>query len=165
MYKENKIAVVVPAYNEEKLISKTIMTMPDFVDKIIVVDDNSKDNLVNVVESLQKNFSDRLFLIKHKKNKGVGGAIKTGYKKAMDLDMDITAVMAGDAQMDPRQLTKLLEPIVEVKVGYAKGNRLEGVEKLKMPRIRRFGNSILTLLTKIASATGMLPILNPVSQL
>jgi glycosyltransferase involved in cell wall biosynthesis len=151
MYKQTKIAVVVPAYNEEKLISKTVTTIPNFVDKIIVVDDKSKDNTVTIVESIQRNFSDRLILIKHEKNKGVGGAIKTGYKRARDLDMDITAVMAGDAQMDHNQLPKLLGPIIEGKAEYTKGNRLEHVEKLEMPRIRRFGNSILTLLTKIAS--------------
>lgn len=151
MYKQNKIVVVVPAYNEEKLISKTVTTMPNFVDKIIVVDDKSKDNTVNIVESLQQNFSDRLILIKHELNRGVGGAIKTGYKKALDLKMDITAVMAGDAQMDPNQLTKLLNPIIEGKADYTKGNRLEYPERLNMPKIRRFGNSILTLLTKIAS--------------
>ena len=151
MYKQTKIAIVVPAYNEENLISKTVTTIPDFVDKIIVVDDNSKDNTIMIVESLQRNFSDRLILIKHEKNKGVGGAIKSGYKKALDFDMDITAVMAGDGQMDPDQLPKLLDPIIEGKAEYTKGNRLEHVDKLKMPRIRRFGNSILTLLTKIAS--------------
>lgn len=151
MYKESKIAVVVPGYNEENLISKTVTTIPDFIDKIIVVDDKSTDNTVTIVESLQKKFSERLILIKHERNKGVGGAIKTGYKKALDLDMDITAVMAGDNQMDPEQLPNLLDPIVEGKVDYTKGNRLEHVRKLEMPRIRRFGNSILTLLTKIAS--------------
>ena len=159
MYKQTKIAVVVPAYNEEKLIVKTVTTIPNFVDKIIVVDDKSTDDTINIVESLQRNSSDRLFLIKHERNKGVGGAIKTGYKKALDIDMDITAVMAGDGQMDPEPLPKLLDPIIEGKVEYTKGNRLEHIEKLKMPRIRRFGNSILTLLTKVAS--GYWNILDP----
>jgi len=150
-YKGNKIGVVIPAYNEEKQISKVINTVPDYVDKIIVVDDCSEDKTYEIVKSYQKELNDKLILIKHKKNKGVGGAIKTGYKKALDLDMDIIAVMAGDAQMDPDQLPKLLDPIIEGKADYTKGNRLEHTEKLNMPGIRRFGNSILTLLTKIAS--------------
>ena len=111
MYKENRIAVVIPTYNEEKLISKTITTIPDFVDKIIVVDDNSNDDTFKIVKSLQKKYSKKLFIIKHEKNLGVGGAIKTGYKKSLEREMDSTAVMAGDAQMDPHQLSKLFDPI------------------------------------------------------
>ena len=151
MYKDRKIAVVVPAHNEERLIEKTITTIPDYIDKIIVVDDASTDGTVNIVLSLQSTISEKLILIRHEKNKGVGGAIKTGYKKALELGMDIAVVMAGDAQMDPKELPRLLEPIVENKADYTKGNRLVHPEKLKMPRLRRFGNSILTLLTKIAS--------------
>jgi len=151
MYKENKIAVVVPAYNEEKQISKTLTTIPDFVDKIIVVDDNSRDNTVNIVESLENEFSDKILLVKHEENKGVGGAIKTGYKKALDLEIDIAAVMAGDAQMDPNELHKLLDPVVDGQADYTKGNRLTHKEKMKMPRLRAFGNGMLTFLTKIAS--------------
>ena len=151
MYKNNKIAVVVPSYNEERLIQKTIMTIPNYVDRIIVVDDASKDNSVNIVKTLEKKFNNKIILIEHQENKGVGGSIKTGYKKALELDIGIAVVMAGDAQMDPNELSKLLDPIVEEKKDYTKGNRLEHPDKLKMPRIRRLGNSILTLLTKIAS--------------
>ena len=90
-------------------------------------------------------------LIKHDENQGVGGAIKTGYKQAIDLDMDAVVVMAGDAQMNSRYLSNLLDPIIDEKIDYTKGNRLEHVEKFNMPKIRRFGNSVLTLLTKISS--------------
>lgn len=151
MYKKNKIAVVIPAYNEEKLILKTISTIPDFVDKIIFIDDCSEDNTLNVLKSQKKKFSEKLIIIQHTKNKGVGEAIKTGYKKSLELDMNITAVMAGDAQMNPEQLTDLLDPIVNDKVEYSKGNRLTHKEKIKMPRFRAFGNGFLTFLTKIAS--------------
>jgi glycosyltransferase involved in cell wall biosynthesis len=151
MYKERKIAVVVPAYNEAQLIAKTVTTIPEFIDKIIVVDDKSTDGTATIVESLQRDYSDRLILIKHEQNRGVGGAIKTGYKKALALDMDITAVMGGDAQMDPDQLPKLLEPIIEGRADYTKGNRLEHIDKLSMPKNRRIANGALTLLTKIAS--------------
>ena len=151
MYKDWKIAVVVPAYNEAQLIAKTVTTIPDFIDNIIVVDDKSTDDTAIIVESLQHDYPERLILIKHERNMGVGGAIKTGYKKAMAFDMDITVVMGGDAQMDPGQLPKLLEPIIAGRAGYTKGNRLEYDTNLEMPRIRRFGNGALSLLTKIAS--------------
>ena len=151
MYQKKKIAVVVPAYNEEKLIGQTLLNIPSYVDKIIVVDDASRDDTVTIVQSTQSELEDRLEIIKNRQNIGVGGAIKTGYGKSLELDMDIIAVMAGDGQMDPNDLPSLLDPIAEGKADYAKGNRLEHPEKLKMPGIRRWGNSILTLLTKIAS--------------
>ncbi len=151
MYKEKTIAVVVPAYNEEQLILQTITTIPDFVDKLIVIDDNSKDNTVKMVDSLQEKFSNKLILVRHEKNKGVGAAIKTGYKKSLELNIDVTAVMAGDAQMDPNELHRLIDPIVEGKIDYAKGNRLTHKERMKMPKFRAFGNGMLTFLTKIAS--------------
>ena len=136
MYKENKIAVVVPAYNEEDLISETITSIPDFVDKIIVIDDKSNDGTGEELLSLKNNFSDKLIIINHEKNMGVGCAIKTGYKKALNLDMDITAIMAGDGQMDPDELPKLLDPIVEGNADYTKGNRLTHKDKVKMPKMR-----------------------------
>lgn len=151
MYKEKTIAVIVPAYNEENLISQTITTIPDFVDKIIVIDDHSRDKTAEIVQSYMKKLTDKLILVQHEKNKGVGAAIKTGYKKSLELGIDITAVMAGDAQMDPNELHRLLDPIIEGKTDYAKGNRLTHKEKIKMPRFRAFGNGILTFLTKIAS--------------
>ena len=151
MYKDNKIAVVIPAYNEEKLIIKTITTLPNFIDKIIVIDDNSKDNTQSIVESLKKDFQSKLILISNNVNIGVGGAIKIGYKKSLELDMDITVVMAGDAQMDPKNLQKLLDPIIENRADYTKGNRLISSDLDKMPKTRRRGNAILTILTKIAS--------------
>lgn len=151
MYQDRNIAVVIPAHNEEKLIGRTIETMPDYIDKLIVVNDASKDGTQQVVESLKEQMEDRLISITHQRNIGVGGSIKTGYRKSMELNMDITLVMAGDGQMDPDQIPSLLDPIVEGEADYTKGNRLSHPEVLKMPRIRRIGNSILTLLTKIAS--------------
>lgn len=149
MYKENKIAVVVPAYNEEKLIVRVMNTMPSYVDKIIVVDDASTDDTYKVAKS---HADSRTVLIKHKKNQGVGAAIITGYKKALEEGMDIAAVMAGDAQMPPGELTKLLDPIVENKADYVKGNRLLVRDATKkFPKFRFFGNAILTFITKIAS--------------
>lgn len=151
MHKEKTVAVVVPAYNEEKLIAKTIMSIPDLVDKIIVVNDASTDRTTEIVKDLYSENS-RLQIMEHEVNQGVGGAIATGYKKARDLEMDITVVMAGDAQMDPRDFINIIEPIAEGKADYTKGNRLFYGDAWNMiPHYRYLGNSFLSLLTKIAS--------------
>jgi len=151
VFKDKKIAVVVPAYNEESLIAKVITTMPDFIDMVIVIDDCSTDNTSEEVNRLRTG-NDTMILIKHEKNQGVGGAIATGYKWARDNDMDIAVVMAGDAQMDPNDLTALLLPVAVDGIDYAKGNRLfTGEAYKKIPKVRYFGNSILSMLTKIAS--------------
>ena len=153
MYKEKTVAVVVPAYNEETQITKVLETMPEYVDKIIVVDDASKDKTVEVVEKyITENKEERIILITHEKNQGVGGAIATGYKKAKELKIFATAVMAGDGQMDPNDLPNLLDPVVEDRADYAKGNRLiTGEAWERIPKIRYLGNATLSLFTKIAS--------------
>lgn len=152
MINNKSICVVVPAYNEEKLIGRVIETMPEFVDKIIVVNDNSTDNTVEVVNKYCSTNSDRILLISHEENQGVGGAISTGYKKAAELEYDITVIMAGDAQMDPNDLSRIVAPIVENRADYVKGNRLFRGESWSMiPHYRYLGNSALSFLTKIAS--------------
>lgn len=152
MYKDKKIGVVVPAYNEEKLISRVIETIPEYVDKIIVVDDCSKDKTVEIVKRFKESMGDKLVLIEHEKNGGVGGAIASGYKWARENKIDISVVMAGDAQMNPGDLPSLLEPVVNGEVDYAKGNRLfTGDAWRQIPKIRYLGNSLLSLFTKIAS--------------
>jgi glycosyltransferase involved in cell wall biosynthesis len=152
MYKGKTVAVVVPAYNEETLIKKVIETMPDFVDKIVVVDDCSQDNTRANVESYLESMDRRLILLCLETNQGVGGAIVEGYKWCRDHNMDVTVVMAGDAQMDPLDLPALLDPVVAGEVDYAKGNRLvSGEAWKKIPRTRYLGNAALSLLTKIAS--------------
>lgn len=151
MYKNKTIAVVVPAHNEEVLIVRVIDTMPDFVDKIIVVNDASTDGTLHVLEDQKKHHST-LEIITHEHNQGVGGSIATGYKRARDLDLDVTVVMAGDAQMDPADLPALIDPLVNDETDYAKGNRLFRGESWKMiPHYRYLGNSFLSFLTKIAS--------------
>jgi glycosyltransferase involved in cell wall biosynthesis len=151
MYLEKTIGVVVPAYNEEKLIAKTLHSIPSLVDKIIVVDDRSKDRTVDIVRKAMEE-DGRIILIQHDLNQGVGGAIATGYKKAVELEIDVTAVMAGDNQMDPGDLANILAPIAEGIVDYTKGNRLFQGDAWKMiPHYRYLGNSSLSLLTKIAS--------------
>jgi|TARA_B100001971_G_C18192990_1_gene539770 glycosyltransferase involved in cell wall biosynthesis len=151
MYKEKKIAVVIPCYNEETQISRVIETMPEYVDRIIVVDDFSKDKSVAVVENLTK-ANSKIKLIKEKHNRGCGGALATGYTWARDKGFDVAVRMDGDGQMDPSELELLLEPVVNGETDYAKGNRLFTGEAFEMiPRARYFGNAVLSLLTKIAS--------------
>ena len=152
MYKGKSVAVVVPAYNEEKLIGRVIETTPDYVDHIVIVDDLSKDHTVEIVNEYIKQSTGRIVLITLKKNSGVGGAIAEGYKWCRDHEIDATAVMAGDAQMDPDDLPALLDPVVSGEVDYSKGNRLfTGEAWHKIPKTRYMGNAALSLLTKIAS--------------
>ncbi len=151
MYKEKTICVVVPCFNEQTQIAKVLKTIPDYIDNVVVIDDHSTDKTVEEIESFS-NIHEKIVLIKHKTNKGVGGSIETGYIWARDNGVDVAVVMAGDGQMDPDDLPKLLDPIVDGKVDYAKGNRLfTGEAYKKIPKLRYFGNSILSLLTKIAS--------------
>jgi len=151
MYLEKTIGVVVPAYNEAKLIGKTLISIPSLVDKIIVVDDKSNDNTAEIVEEIAEG-DRRVILIQHEVNQGVGGAIVTGYKRAVELEIDITVVMAGDGQMDPKDLPNVLDPVAKGAADYTKGNRLfQGDAWNMIPHYRYFGNSFLSLLTKIAS--------------
>ena len=151
MIEDKKIAVVMPAYNEELLIEKSIDSVPSEVSKIIVINDLSKDRTKEIVENKIKS-NQKIVLINNKKNYGVGYSIVEGYKKAYDLDCDIAVVMPGDAQALPEDFYNLIDPVVKGSVDYTKGNRLKykGVSNI-MPKHRFFGNTLLTLLTKFAS--------------
>jgi glycosyltransferase involved in cell wall biosynthesis len=151
MHKNKTICVVVPAHNEETQISFVIRTIPAYVDAIVVVDDASEDKTVQVVEKEMQR-TEKLHLIKHVSNQGVGGAIASGYKWARDHEMDVAAVMAGDGQMAPEDLVKIIDPVVNGEVDYSKGNRLFFGDAWHMiPHYRYLGNSFLSLMTKIAS--------------
>ena len=151
MYKNKKVCAVIPCYNEESQIGKVIETMPNYVDNIVIVDDCSRDNTVKVVESYMKD-NDKIILIKHEKNIGNGGARVTGLKKCLEIDIDIICLMDGDGQMSVSELPHLLEPIIQNKADYAKGNRFfSGKAWEKIPKIRYMGNAILSLITKIVS--------------
>ena len=202
MINNKTIAVVVPAYNEESQIHLVIESMPDFVDRIVIVNDKSTDNTADKASSyfkskynqtdlkiesnLRRKFertiynpaeivvheenireaayfkqseianenydSERIILINHLENGGVGAAIATGYKWCKDHDIDCSAVMAGDGQMDPNELESICLPVIEDGIDYVKGNRLiHRSAWLVIPKIRFFGNSILGILTKVAS--------------
>ncbi|MBH30523.1 MAG: ribonuclease BN [Candidatus Marinimicrobia bacterium] len=151
MYKNKSITVVIPCYNEGTQIQNVIKTIPEYVDKIVIVDDYSEDYTVSVVQNLAQTDS-RIKLIRHTQNAGCGGALATGYIWARDNDSDVAVRMDGDGQMDPEDLKDLLDPVVTGQTDYSKGNRLYTGEAFKLiPKARYFGNSVLTLLTKIAS--------------
>jgi glycosyltransferase involved in cell wall biosynthesis len=149
MYKGKRVAVVVPAHNEEKLIARTISTVPDFVDDIVVVDDASTDE---TTQRAKATGDQRLHLVEHELNTGVGGSIIDGHKRALELGADIDVVMAGDAQMDPHYLPSLLDPIVDSGYGFTKANRFYSRQALVgMPIIRVIGSIVLSFATKLAS--------------
>jgi glycosyltransferase involved in cell wall biosynthesis len=151
MYKNRTVCVVTPAYNEGSQIEKVIETMPSFVDRIVVVDDASQDDTATVVREIQRSNS-KVVLLHHELNQGPGGALSSGYKWAVENDYDIAVRMDGDGQMNPDDLPNLLEPVVNNKADFAKGNRLFTGEAYKrIPKVRYFGNAFLSLLTKIAS--------------
>ncbi|NIS84034.1 MAG: glycosyltransferase, partial [Nitrospinaceae bacterium] len=147
MFSKKSVAVVVPAHNEEKLILRVLETMPDWVDQILVVDDCSHDGTAEKVQRFLAG-DPRVTLIRHDENKGVGGAICTGYRASRDKGFDVTVVMAGDAQMDPDDLPRVVRPVAEEGVDYVKGNRLfRGQAWNLIPRHRYIGNAVLSLLT------------------
>jgi glycosyltransferase involved in cell wall biosynthesis len=149
MWKGCRIAVVVPAFNEEAKIARTLRSIPGFVDHVIVVDDASVDGTGRIARRSQRR---GLSVLTHARNRGVGAAIATGYTAAHEAGAEVTAVMAGDSQMDPADLLALVEPVVSGRTDYAKGNRFAwpGVYRA-MPLSRAIGNIVLSHLTRLAS--------------
>ncbi len=143
-----KIAVVVPAFCEERLIARTLRGMPSFVSQIVVVDDASPDRTRDAAKSVG---DPRVCVVRHRVNRGVGAAIATGYRIAFAAGADVCAVMAGDAQMDPQDLWALVAPVLRGEVDYCKGDRMSHPEARRlMPRPRWFGNGMLSWLTERA---------------
>ena len=150
-YRENNISVVIPAYNEEKLIGTTLASVPDYIFRIYAVDDASTDRTPEIIHEYAER-DTRIMHIRHEINQGVGASIASGYREALKESMDIAVVMGGDNQMDPAYLPDFLDPIIKRQADYAVGNRLQSTEYSKgMPPSRFFGTSLLTMLTKIAS--------------
>jgi glycosyltransferase involved in cell wall biosynthesis len=144
-----RVAVVVPAYDEERLVGETLRGIPGFVDRVYVVDDASKDA---TAERAAEVGDPRVEVIRHERNAGVGAAIVSGYRRALEEGIDVACVMAADNQMDPVELADLVGPVARGEVEYAKANRLvSGEAWTVIPRTRYLGNAVLSLLTKIAS--------------
>jgi glycosyltransferase involved in cell wall biosynthesis len=149
MLEGKRVAVVVPAFDEERLVVETIRGIPEFVDRIYVVDDASRDGTAEQAAGVG---DARVEVVRHARNSGVGSAIVSGYRRALEEEFDVACVMAADNQMDPDELEALAGPVVRGEVEYAKANRLVTGEAWKViPRTRYLGNAVLSLLTKIAS--------------
>jgi glycosyltransferase involved in cell wall biosynthesis len=146
-----RVAVVVPAYNEAGLLPETLAGIPDFVDCVYVVDDASTDATAEQARAAGES-DPRVVLVSHDRNRGVGAAIVSGYKRAIEARIDVTCVMAADNQMDPAELPGLVEPVAAGEVDYTKANRLFSGQAWELiPHSRYLGNAVLSLLTKIAS--------------
>jgi glycosyltransferase involved in cell wall biosynthesis len=149
MLEGKRVAVVVPAFDEEQLVGETIRGIPELVDRIFVVDDASGDGTAAATQAVG---DARVEVLRHERNAGVGAAIATGYRRAREEGIDVTCVMAADNQMDPAELEALIAPVARGEVEYAKANRLvSGEAWTVIPRTRYLGNAVLSLLSKIAS--------------
>jgi glycosyltransferase involved in cell wall biosynthesis len=180
MYRNQHVGVVVIAYDEEGFVGDVIRSLPEFVDLVIAVDDRSTDRTwpeiltaaaaseptpatataserrrtdPDVAERAEvREVTGRVLPVRHHANRGAGGAVKTGYMLALERHLDIVVRFDGDGQMDPAIMERFLDPIVDGRVGYTKGNRLLVREfRRSMPGFRLFGNFLLTFLTKVAS--------------
>ena len=151
MYQGQAVAVVVPAHNEEKLVGRTIASLPDFVDHVILVDDGSTDRTPERGALAALGRPD-FTLVVHPDNRGVGAAILSGYRRALQLHADVAVVVGADAQMDPDDMPALLEAVRQDGAQYAKGDRFSfpGVART-MPTVRLLGNAVLSLLTRVTS--------------
>ena len=158
-YARFKIAVVIPAFRVEKEIQAVLSGIPGFVRRIIVVDDASPDSSAELVTAAAKR-DKRITLIRHAKNQGVGGAVVTGFKKALEYECEIVVKVDGDGQMDPKHIPDLIAPLIAGEADYTKGNRFRDFNSLgQMPFIRRIGNLGLSFLSK--AATGYWNIFDP----
>jgi glycosyltransferase involved in cell wall biosynthesis len=149
MYGGRRVAVVIPAFNVAQQIAGVVKGIPDFVDDIIVVEDAATDDTADVIREVHE---PRLTIVHHSVNQGVGGAMVTGFRLAMDRGADVVVKMDGDGQMDPALLPALLDPIVLDGYAYTKGNRFLREDRLRdMPTMRLLGSFALTFLSKLAS--------------
>lgn len=144
-----QVSVVVPAYQESRLIGRTLSSMPDFVDAIFVVDDGSTDGTAELARAVA---DPRIEVCCHEQNQGVGAAIATGYEAALAAGAELTVVMAGDGQMDPQDLPALLAPLTTGAAEYTKGDRLAWPDVAEqMPPMRFLGNHVLSAMTRVAT--------------
>ncbi|HYT32640.1 MAG TPA: glycosyltransferase family 2 protein [Thermoanaerobaculia bacterium] len=149
MIEDKSVAVVIPCFGVEKQIGPLLARVPAYVDRIFVVDDGSPDGTAAAVSAVD---DPRITLLRHSHNQGVGAAMATGYRAALDEGADLIVKCDGDGQMDPSDIQFLVRPLVEGGAEYAKGCRFHHVGELdSMPRVRFAGNIALTFLTKLAS--------------
>lgn len=182
MYQNHSVGVVVPAYNEAAFVGDVARDLPEFVDAVYLVDDASTDETWTVMGTVlnaqrtvpvgefgdeggtrsdgqyvddrvaESETAGNVTRLRHRENRGAGGAVKTGYLAALKDGVDVVATIDGDGQMDSAHLRSVVDPVVSGQAGYAKGNRFAGTDAIsEMPPFRLFGNVLLTGLTRIAS--------------
>ena len=179
MYRGQTVGVVLPAYNEADHVGAVIESLPAFVDRVYAIDDCSTDDTFDVISSYaaeserpaaaavepegdsakQRLLPDghgsahtQVIPVQHRENQGAGGTLKTGYLLAARDGMETTVTIDADGQMDPDRMASLLDPLVEGRAGFSKGNRLANTETASaMPPLRLLGNWLLTMLMKPAS--------------
>lgn len=155
---EKQIWVVIPAYKLTQEVINLIESIPPIVSKVVVIDDACPDKSGNLIEKLCKD--SRVSVHYNQENLGVGGAVKKGYKIAIENTAEIVIKLDGDGQMDPRNIPKLLAPLLNHEADYTKGNRFYTLNSLKvMPKKRLIGNSILSVMSKFS--TGYWNIFDP----
>jgi glycosyltransferase involved in cell wall biosynthesis len=152
VYKEHSVAVIVPAYNEGRLIEATLRDIPDFVDSVIVIDDGSKDDTVEKARQVA-NGDGRVLVMVQEQNQGKGAAVVRGFEQVIAEGRDVAVLMDGDNQMPAEYVSSLLDPLIEDGLDATKGNRFIADPKAlsSMPRYRMIGNVLLTMMTKLAS--------------
>jgi dolichol-phosphate mannosyltransferase len=158
-FKRFRIAAIVPAYRVEGQIRAVLQDLPSYISHVIVVDDASSDRTAQVVEARAKR-DHRVILLRHDRNQGVGGAMISGFRKALELEAQIIVKIDGDGQMDINHLPGLITPLIQGRADYTKGNRFRDFAALRrMPIIRRVGNLGLGFLVK--AATGYWNLFDP----
>ena len=158
-FHKHSIVAVIPCYRVEREIQSVLQDIPSYIRHIVVVDDASPDSTRDLVTASAK-IDPRILLLRHPSNLGVGGAMITGYKKALELGAQVVVKIDGDGQMDMDHLPVLLKPLIEGKADYTKGNRFRDFKSLQqMPFVRRVGNMGLAFLAK--AATGYWNLFDP----
>ena len=152
MYRKLETAVVIPCYNEEKMITQTIKKIPEYIDHIKAVNDASTDNTIGVLNKLKKQYS-KLIIVDNKVNQGVGGALIAGYDYAIkNTKTTAIGIVAGDDQFDSSYLKAMLDDFIDQSADYVKASRFFHREAFKtMPKYRQFGNIFISLLTKFST--------------
>jgi glycosyltransferase involved in cell wall biosynthesis len=148
LFQQANVAVIVPCFNESRLVGRALGRVPAWVDSVIAVDDASRDATAEAILAVR---DPRIILVQHESNQGVGAAIRTGYRVALEQRADVLTVMAGDDQMDPTDLPRVILPVVEGLADYVKGNRFKHAEASNMPLLRRLGSGFLSAATRFAS--------------
>ena len=150
MSKNYKIGIVIPSFRVKDKILNVLEEIDEDINNIYVVDDKCPENSGKYVE---ENCRDpRVKVLYNPINLGVGGAVKTGYKRALEDQCDIIVKVDGDGQMSPKLIKGLISPILMAEADYVKGNRFYNIEDVKtMPGIRLFGNSVLSLINKMVN--------------